>query len=155
MVDIGLCEAAVVHGDLPSNRRITVTLTKIDNGIEATQLDDAEIRIYWGYSVTVTKLPLAESTRKLGFDLVISTSRYGKIINEVFPKLQSEWTRSKEILLAFGSPTQGLKEILTREGLDLDEYANFNVNMVPDQGVETIRTEEAIYSSLSLLNLLE
>lgn len=154
IVDIGLGKPAVVHESLPTNRRITVMLTKIDSGIEAAKLDEAEIRIYWGYNVTVTKLPLAESTRKFGFDLVISTSRYGKIINEVFPKLQSACTRSKEILLAFGSPAQGLKEILAQEGLDLDEYADFNVNMVPDQGVETIRTEEAICSSLSLLNLL-
>jgi len=154
IVDIGLGKTAFTHGSLPANRRVTVMLTKIDSEIEAAKLDEAEIRIYWGYNVTVTKLPLAESTRKFGFDLVVSTSRYGKSINEVFPKLQSVYERSKEILLVFGSPAEGLKDILAQEGVDLDEYADFDVNMIPNQGVETIRTEEAVCSSLSLLNLL-
>jgi predicted SPOUT superfamily RNA methylase MTH1 len=28
------------------------------------------------------------------------------------------------------------------------------LNTIPDQGVETVRTEEAIYTSLSILNIL-
>jgi len=154
LVDVGLEELASVHGHLPQKRVITVMLTKTGEKIEAAVLDDAEIRIYWGYNVTVTKLPLAESTRRIGFDLVIATSRYGRGINEVLPELQSAWTRSKKTLVAFGSPAQGLEQILAREGLDLNKYANFSVNMIPQQGVETVRTEEAIYACLSVLNIL-
>jgi len=154
LVDIGLEEFASVHRHLPQKRVITVMLTKIGKKIEAAVLDDAEIRIYWGYNVTVTKLPLAESTRKIGFDLVIATSRYGRYVNEVLPELRSAWTRSKRTLVAFGSPTQGLQQILAREGLDLDQYADFTVNMIPQQGVGTIRTEEAVYICLSVLNTL-
>jgi hypothetical protein len=68
--------------------------------------------------------------------------------------LQSTWAKSNKILVAFGSPTRGLKEILEHEGLDLNDYADFIVNTIPDQGVETVRTEEAIYTSLSILNIL-
>ena len=154
LVDIGVGETAFVQGNFPKGHRITVKLTKIKDEIEAVRLDDAEIRIYWGFNVTVPKLPLAESTRKMGFDLVISTSRYGREINEVFPDLQSAWAKSKKTLVAFGSPAKGLEEILKGEGLGLKEYSDFSINMIPKQGVETVRTEEAIYASLSLLNIL-
>ena len=154
LVDVGVGESAIVQGSLPTNSRITVTLTKIKGGIEAVMLDEAEIRIYWGFHVTVPKLPLAESSRKIGFDLIISTSRYGKEIDEVFPDLQSAWAESKRILVAFGSPAKGLEDILKGEGLGLKEYSDFTINTIPEQGVETVRIEEAIYASLSLLNIL-
>jgi predicted SPOUT superfamily RNA methylase MTH1 len=122
--------------------------------LTAIKLDESEIRIYWGFNVTVTKLPLAESTKKIGFDLIISTSKYGDEITEVFPLLKTAWKKSKNVLVSFGSPTQGLKEILTKEDLKMSEYSDFMINMIPNQGVETVRSEEAVFSSLSLLNIL-
>jgi predicted SPOUT superfamily RNA methylase MTH1 len=154
LVDVGLGELASVQERLPRMRVVTVRLTEIGERMEAEVLDDSEIRIYWGYHVTVTKLPLAESTRRIGFDLVIATSRYGRGIDEVLPELQSAWKRSKKTLVAFGSPAQGLEQILAQEGLDQDQYADFTLNMIPQQGVETIRTEEAVYTCLSILNTL-
>ncbi|MBS7622994.1 RNA-binding protein [Candidatus Bathyarchaeota archaeon] len=154
LVDVGLKMLASVQEPLPRMRVVTVRLTGIGERIEAAVLDDSEIRIYWGYNVTVTKLPLAESTRRVGFDLIIATSRYGRDIDEVLPELQTAWTRSKRTLVAFGSPAQGLEQILAQEGLNQEQYADFTVNMIPQQGVETIRTEEAVYASLSILNTL-
>nr|NIW13678.1 hypothetical protein [Candidatus Thorarchaeota archaeon] len=51
--------------------------------------------------------------------------------------------------------TQGLYAIAVREHLNLDEVASFVVNTIPGQGTETVRTEEALYASLVVLNLLE
>jgi predicted SPOUT superfamily RNA methylase MTH1 len=45
--------------------------------------------------------------------------------------------------------------MLTKEGLEMLEYSDFTINMIPNQGVETVRSEEAVFSSLSLLNTLE
>ena len=39
------------------------------------------------------------------------------------------------------------------EGLGLDDVADFVVNMVPEQGTETVRTEEALFASLAVLNV--
>ena len=44
-------------------------------------------------------------------------------------------------------------EIVYDEGLNLNEITDFVVNMVPEQGTETVRTEEAIFASLAILNL--
>ena len=155
LVDIGVGKPVIIEESLTKRQRITVKLTSIGEKLTAVKLDESEIRIYWGFNVTVTKLPLAESTKKIGFDLIISTSKYGDKITEVFPQLKIAWKKSKKALVPFGSPTQGLKEILTKEGLEMLEYSDFTINMIPNQGVETVRSEEAVFSSLSLLNTLE
>lgn len=154
LVDIGVGKPVIIEESLTERQRITVKLTSIGEKLTAVKLDESEIRIYWGFNVTVTKLPLAKSTKKIGFDLIISTSKYGDKITEVFPQLKTVWKESKKALVPFGSPTQGLKEILTKEGLEMLEYSDFMINMIPNQGVETVRSEEAVFSSLSLLNTL-
>jgi len=58
-------------------------------------------------------------------------------------------------LVAFGAPTQGLYEILDREHAKLEDVADFVVNTVPGQATETVRTEEAVYATLSILNTLD
>ena len=155
LVDVGVGKPVIITGRIAKKQRITVKLTSIGEKLTAVKLDESEIRIYWGFNVTVTKLPLAESTKKIGFDLIISTSKYGEKITEVFPQLKSAWKKSKKTLVPFGSPTQGLKEILTKESIEMSDYSDFTINMIPNQGVETVRSEEAIFSSLSLLNTLE
>ena len=69
-------------------------------------------------------------------------------------ELARYWKKSHKILVAFGAPTQGLYEIVARENLKLDEVAHFTVNTIPNQGTETVRTEEALYASLVILNLI-
>ena len=155
LVDIGVDKPVIITGSIAKKQRITVKLTSIGEKLTAVKLDESEIRIYWGFNVTVTKLSLAESTKKIGFDLIISTSKYGDKITEVFPQLKSAWKKSKKTLVSFGSPTQGLKEILTKENIEMSDYSDFTINMIPNQGVETVRSEEAVFSSLSLLNTLE
>ncbi|RLI12938.1 hypothetical protein DRO35_01660, partial [Candidatus Bathyarchaeota archaeon] len=56
--------------------------------------------------------------------------------------------------VVFGSPTQGLQEIVKQENIRLEDVADFIINMIPNQGVETVRTEEAIYATLAVLNIL-
>jgi len=86
---------------------------------------------------------------------VIATSRRGTSFAEVRDKLTAHWKRSCSILVAFGAPSQGLYEIVARENLELDTLAHFTVNTIPNQGTETVRTEEAVFASLAILNLLD
>ncbi|MBS7626455.1 RNA-binding protein [Candidatus Bathyarchaeota archaeon] len=154
LIDVGLDKPVIVDGKLPRGLRLTVRIVKVGGEVEAVRVSEDEISIYWGYNVTVTNLPLAESTRKVGFDLVVATSRFGRMISEVLPRLQSTLNESRRVLIAFGSPTEGLSQILAKEGLSLSEYADYTVNTVPNQGVETVRSEEAIYATLSIINML-
>jgi hypothetical protein len=97
---------------------------------------------------------LGELLQQKPFDLTIATSKKGKHITSVFEELREKWTVSKKTLLAFGAPSQGLYEILSREQLKLEEVADFVVNTIPNQGTETVRTEEALCATLSIFNTL-
>jgi len=69
--------------------------------------------------------------------------------------LTLRWKLSRRPLVLFGSPSEGVPEIFAKEGTDLSKVVDFNLNMIPNQGVETVRTEEAILATMSILNLLE
>jgi len=53
------------------------------------------------------------------------------------------------------STLSGIPEILAKEGADVTKITDFNLNLIPNQGVETVRTEEAVLATLSILNVLE
>ena len=97
--------------------------------------------------------PLSE-LKKRAFDLVVATSRYGVAFREVRDELAKRWNEAGRILIGFGAPGEGLYEIVAREHLKLGEVVDFVVDMVPGQGVETVRSEEAVFVCLGLLNCL-
>jgi len=155
LVDIGV-ERPVLVPDrtLQIDNRVTVRITELERRPRAALASRDEIEEYWGYLVTVKGIPFGQLVKKGAFDLVVATSRYGVPVMEIKEKLAGRWRESHRILVAFGAPTEGLQEILAREHLKLPEVADFVVNMIPDQGTETVRTEEAVYASLALLNSL-
>jgi predicted SPOUT superfamily RNA methylase MTH1 len=55
--------------------------------------------------------------------------------------------------VAFGAPSRGLHEIVKEEEAKLDSTVDFVVNMIPEQGTATVRTEEALLASLAVFNL--
>jgi hypothetical protein len=118
--------------------------------VELANRDD--IPNYWGYTVTVEKNSFGNVVKNRDFDLIIATSRYGVPLRDLVGKIAEEWRKANAIVVAFGAPKQGLHEILKSEGLDLDDVVDFVVNTIPEQGTETVRTEEALIASLAILN---
>jgi len=55
----------------------------------------------------------------------------------------------------FGAPYEGLYDIAKDEGFSLDEVVDFSINFIPEQGVATVRSEEAMFAVLSILNLMK
>jgi hypothetical protein len=96
--------------------------------------------------------PLGKFVREYGADLVIATSRHGQIIHKLLHEISAKW--KGRILILFGSPSEGLREILTRENLRMEDVSDFIVNTIPRQGVRTVRTEEALISTLAIFNVL-
>jgi len=66
----------------------------------------------------------------------------------------SRFSSSKSVLVLFGSPHEGVFSIAKREGFRLEDVADFILNTIPLQGTETVRTEEAVFATLSILNVL-
>jgi len=136
---------------LPVGKRVTVKIVGLNSEIEAVLARRDEIQDYWGYRVIVSERSLGEILKN--WDLIIATSKYGIPFMRVKDELVQKWRKAKRRMVLFGSPSAGLYEILGLEGLNLDEIADFVVNTIPLQGVETVRTEEAVYASLAIFNL--
>jgi hypothetical protein len=111
-------------------------------------------RTYWGYKVN-RALSLGKLLQERHFDLKIGTSRYGSHVTEIWPSLMAGLKTAEAVLVAFGSPKSGLREILQHEKLDPTHLFDYFVNTIPNQQTATVRTEEAILVSLGILNLAE
>lgn len=85
----------------------------------------------------------------------IVTSRKGKEIGSDI-ELNAINRDKDSTAIIFGSPERGVRKIVDQyykcdfESLDFD----LTLNTIPDQGSETIRTEEALFSTLSIFNVL-
>jgi predicted SPOUT superfamily RNA methylase MTH1 len=150
-VNIGLDVPAVLKDvTVAPKTRVTTQITTVTpEYIEVTLQNREEINIYWGYRVTVSNCPLGVMINQGNYDIAILTSKYGKSINTSTPTLKRRWQRATNVLIAFGSPEEGLQQILGKEKIKIPYLT---LNTIPQQGVKTIRVEEAIHATLALLN---
>jgi len=155
MVEAGFHNVVRVKSNLPISDRITIRLTRISPELEGEIAEPGGLTIYWGFRVARGNVSLSEIVRNRKFDLIISTSRKGTDVREITPELREKWVSSKRPLIVFGSPNDGVPEILARSGMNVSDAMDFDLNTIPDQGVETVRTEEALWGSLAVLNVLE
>jgi methyltransferase len=153
-VDVGFGTLVTVASKLKQFDRITVRLTREKPQLEGEVVDASWLPIYWGFRVRRAGSTLGQLIRREKRDLTISTSRRGQSVRDLQEELRLKWKASHRTLVLFGSPDQGVPEILGRDGLETEKVCDFNVNMIPNQGVETVRTEEALAAALTLLNLL-
>ena len=132
-----------------SNRRVTVRIVSIEP-LLAEEVQRGQVGEYWGYSVEAKGVEEIFSDDRFG--LVVSTSRFGNSLQSTLPDLKSAVREAAGVKLVFGSPSRGLFDIV---GPSLTEVSDFVVNLFADQHVETVRSEEAIFAALGLLNVLE
>lgn len=153
LVDIGVEDSAFASNkQLTVGRRFTVKIAEVDKQVKVRLADRGEIPEYWGYEVVVENHPLGKIVDARSFDLTIATSKCGSQLSNRIHELAAKWKSASAILVSFGAPTQGLHEILKYEQKCLGDAMDFVVNMIPMQGTETVRTEEAIFASLATLN---
>jgi predicted SPOUT superfamily RNA methylase MTH1 len=154
-VDVGVEHSIMVpNADAAAGVRVTVRLNRKHADFKAEIVSRGTVPYYWGYKVETSKASFGNIARDSQYDLVIATSRLGEDFQQVADVLRNKWDSSKHILVAFGAPSKGLHEIVKQEGLELSKLTDFIVNTVPRQATETIRTEEALYATLAILNLL-
>ncbi|RLI28041.1 MAG: hypothetical protein DRO46_04605 [Candidatus Hecatellales archaeon] len=155
LVNVGVEIPALISGKKPLGSLVNVKIVGVgDRVLEAVEVGEEEIPYYWGFKVKNENKPLDQLVKQGNFDLAIATSKYGEPLEKVEDEIFEAWRKARSVLVAFGSPTEGLKEILARRGLKLEELFHFTVNTVRFQGVETVRVEEALAATLSLFNYL-
>ncbi|MEM1555106.1 MAG: putative RNA uridine N3 methyltransferase, partial [Desulfurococcaceae archaeon] len=57
------------------------------------------------------------------------------------------------LLILFGSPKHGLYELASAEGFSLEEKVNVVWRTIVNQMVKTVRTEEALIGTLTVINM--
>ncbi len=142
----GMNFALPFEGRAPTGSRVTVRLEPRGDSFAARQTSRAEVPGYWGYTVS-RSAGLPDLCTKA--DLAIATSRLGRPVAEAWGELREDLRGRERCLVAFGAPKRGLHEMLGDEAMT--KCFRHVINALPGQGVETIRTEEAIFIFLSLV----
>ena len=147
-VDIGLDRNPRLKEKAGAGRRVTVrVVSKSPLAAELTGRD--QVHEYWGYRVENRTTEEVLSDQR--FVLKIATSRYGNNLQSQVFRLRESVLKTNSLKLVFGSPSRGLFDIV---GQQLSQRVDFVVNLFAEQHVETVRTEEAIFAALGLVNTL-
>jgi predicted SPOUT superfamily RNA methylase MTH1 len=150
-VDIGTKQLIKYPGMLserePSLFRIVQTKPEIT--LEIIQRDDTDE--YWGFETQHTE-NLVQALRRAADKTRIAFSRIAPIYSKIENELINTISATRSVCAVFGGPRHGVRELLTDEMDALKESVDFWINTVAGQGTETVRLEEAIWTSLSLLN---
>lgn len=149
-VDLGAKEFALLEGRAQEGQRLTFRVTSL-KPLSASLSQHPE-EVYWGYEVR--RAPsLPRFLRSANFDMTVFTSRLGNNLSEAWDSFCLKVQNSQKILICFGSPDAGIDKILKQDGSKISDFEAMYLNFFPKQNAETIRLEEAILGSLSILNL--
>ncbi len=116
--------------------------------LAAEPVDRSEIPHYWGYETEV--IPDLDGHVRSSERLVVATSRLG---TPATPDLLARVVRQGQgrgLELVYGSPARGVDAFLSSETME----GCCVINTIPHQGTETVRLEEAIFATLSQVNLM-
>jgi predicted SPOUT superfamily RNA methylase MTH1 len=154
LVDIGVEQPALLREkEYAVGDRLTLQVVNVGGRVQVQAVNRYDVPAYWGYKVRVEKCSFGQFVTESRFDLVIATAKLGSKFIKVAEAIDKKWSGSQRILVAFGAPSRGLHEIAKAEGAQLDALVDFVVNTIPEQGTATIRTEEALFASLAVLNV--
>ncbi len=157
LIDVGLERPAeaIIKGNFRIGDRVLVELFYNSRGevLNAKIAEKGRIDVYWGYRVYLAE-DLLNAIEKAHADFVVATSRWGTLITKIEKEFSDRIKKSKKMLVLFGSQKEGLFEISKKIGVKLEDLADYIINFIPEQGTATVRTEEAILATFSIINFL-
>ncbi len=149
-IDVGLDYLIPFLGDGVNGEKVVVKFVNSYPELKVIRASGSDMeKLYFGYTLVQVN-SLEEYIKKLGDGtFVIFTSRYGRSFQTVESQFKENITKFENLLIVFGSPNRGIKEIF------INYYNTKNsmyVNTFPNQKTQTIRLEEAILGTLTLFN---
>jgi len=146
-VDVGLQKLIKYKGTQIGKK----VLVKISNNGELSAEDSVkeELEGYWGYDVQFAE-SLSSLLGNTNCEILMTSIeglQFTKHVDELIDKLEL----SKNLLVVFGGHKFGLRKIMEYENKKISERHYF-LNMFPEQGTQTVRLEEAILGTLSIVN---
>ena len=156
-VDIGLVndvEVAISRG-MKTNQVIDLKIDKTKNGFLVMPVEKDAIPFYWGYNVAFIEgdfKNILEDSKKN--DILIATSKRGINYKEFLQKESPFSTRGKQNLsIFFGPRAGGLSQFFK----SVDEFLSafdYVINCFDAPGTKSIRLEEAIPITFSIIDIL-
>tara|TARA_B100001750_G_scaffold58614_1_gene46374 strand:+ start:1383 stop:2204 length:822 start_codon:yes stop_codon:yes gene_type:complete len=148
-LDIGVNHLIPYFGKAKYNVRVIVQIKTINPKLTVKEIIKKEIKKYLGYKVKERASLISILNEWNG--KTILTSRKGKIPTNT--EIKQYVNTEKQVLVVFGSPEKGVHQIL---GYNIKKVQNSHVlNFFPNQATETVRFEEALLGTLSILNFIE
>ncbi|MDK6029037.1 RNA methyltransferase [Ignisphaera sp. 4213-co] len=157
VVDVGLKKHVVVYNTLPIGKRVTVLLEKETSSSYIGKIvDKNSIKWYWGFETRIfNSIEDLLKFLKSNNYLIVCASKKGNMIYDVEDNISKDFKTCEKVNVLFGGPKLDIDEIARESNIDINKYCNYIINFVPRQGVESIRTEEAIFIVLAILNYLK
>ncbi|RSM14549.1 hypothetical protein CEP52_001172 [Fusarium oligoseptatum] len=163
LVEVGLDQPVEIQEEIPSKTRITLKFPD-----DETQYPEpvhpaaprTEGGYYWGYTVRKANSlsgVFTESPYENGYDISIGTSERGVPASKAFPPTKR--VNFNHLLIVFGGP-RGLEfasmndeelSSMDIQGSKTKELFDHWINVLPNQGSRTIRTDEAVFIALTAL----
>ncbi|KAF4333554.1 deoxyribose-phosphate aldolase [Fusarium beomiforme] len=163
LVEVGSEQPIEVEAEIPPKTRITLRFPN-DESQYPEPVHPAAPRTeggyYWGYTVrraSSLSNVFTESPYENGYDVSIGTSERGVPVSKAFP--QPKRINFNHLILVFGGP-RGLEfaamndeelSSMDIKGHKTKELFDHWVNILPNQGSRTIRTDEAVFIALTTL----
>jgi methyltransferase len=149
-VDVGLGSLVTFEGSGIHGKKVNVKIVSTYPSLIGKEASQHDIKEYWGYEVqeAYNLGKLLESTFNTQ---ILITSKKGSYVKDKEAQILACLKSFRNFLIVFGTPKKGVDEMLAVEGLSIDAY-EYVLNMFPFQATKTIRLEEAILGSLSILN---
>ncbi|KAG9151109.1 hypothetical protein Leryth_002682 [Lithospermum erythrorhizon] len=156
LVDVGLSKSVTVDQTIEPGKRVTVAMgtnRNLDAVVRRQVVSSSKPReegMYWGYKVRYASnlsSALKNSPFEGGYDYVIGTSEHGVVVKASELTLPS----FRHLLIAFGGLAgleECVEEVKDLKGKNVRDLFDLYLNICPNQGSRTIRTEEAVFISL-------
>ncbi|MGD1835465.1 MAG: putative RNA uridine N3 methyltransferase [Nitrososphaeraceae archaeon] len=180
-INVGLDKPVLFYGNGYNGKIVTAKFISTTPILKAIEAQNKDITQYWGYEIIkLSSLDFLLSTicnSNLGYSesldrsnqisrnkltnitlensTIVLTSKYGTLIQDKELLLRKSISSKEIILIIFGSPKHGLNDFISNNTLSLLTKKSFYLNMFPHQNTETIRLDEAILGTLSILNILK
>jgi predicted SPOUT superfamily RNA methylase MTH1 len=148
--DVGLSDLVPFEGSGFQGKKVNVKIVSIHPSLRGKEASQQDIKDYWGYEVreAYNLSKLLESA--LNTQILI-TSKKGSYFKDKEAQILAGIKAFRNFLIVFGTPKRDVDEMLALEGSSINIY-KYVLNMFPFQATKTVRLEEAILGSLSILN---
>ena len=179
-IDVGLDRPVLFYGNGYDGKLVTAKFISTYPDLKTIEAQDEDIIPYWGYDIvqlssldfilsiiynsTTNSKIINKNERIFGNKIpsitpenstIVLTSRYGTSIKNKEQMLRKSITSKEILLIIFGSPKYGLNDLISHNTLSPMSDKFFYLNMFPNQNTETIRLDEAIMGTLSILNTMK